>query len=253
MVKKALGILGLMLLSSAAVVWGQETMGTISGTVKDSSGSAIAGATVVILNEETGISRTVTSDDGGRYTAPSLGLGQYSVTGSHEGFQSEVRKGIRLTVGREAIVDLALTVGSMTQKVEVTGEAPIVETTTASLGSLVDDRTIRELPLNGRSYDQLALLQPGVVLTSPGPTTTPFQFGTGKRFSVGGQRSSSNSFLLDGTNINDQGNGTGGGAAGTNLGVDTIREFKIFTNSFKAEYGHAYGSVVTAITRSGTN
>src|SRR4029077_20197181 len=122
------------------------------------------------------------------------------------------------------------------------------------LGSLVDGRAIRSLPLNGRSYDQLALLQPGVTLTSPGQTGgAPFAFGTSKRFTVGGQRTVSNSFLLDGTNVNDQANGTPGGAAGTNLGVDTIREFKIFTNSFKAEYGHSDGSVVTAVTRSGTN
>ena len=98
------------------------------------------------------------------------------------------------------------------------------------------------------------MLQPGVILTSPGITSgSQFTFGSGKRFSVGGQRADSNIFLLDGTNINDQGNGTPGGAAGTNLGVDTILEFKIFTNSFKAEYGHSEGSVVTAVTRSGTN
>src|ERR1700757_4963583 len=97
-------------------------------------------------------------------------------------------------------------------------------------------------------------LQPGVVLTDPGAINgSPYRFGTGKRFSVGGQGSTTNSFLLDGTNINDQANGTPGGAAGTNLGVDTIREFKIFTNSFKAEYGHSNGGVITAITRSGTN
>lgn len=129
-----------------------------------------------------------------------------------------------------------------------------MESTTASLGSLVDDRTIRALPLNGRSYDQLALLQQGVVLTSPGPIGgAAYSFGTGKRSSVGGQRPVSNSFLLDGTNVNDQANGTPGGAAGTNLGVDTILEFKIFTNSYKAEFGKTTGSVITAVTRSGTN
>src|ERR1700693_1322968 len=251
---QVLRIVVLLVFLSGGITWAQVTTGTISGTVKDSTGAVLPGAKVVVLNEETGISRTVETDAAGRYSALSLGLGNYRVTGSLEGFQTEVRSGIVLTVGREAVVDLTLTVGAVTQTVEVMGEAPLVESTSASLGSLVDDRTIRELPLNGRSYDQLALLQPGVTLLSPGQSSlTAFNFGSGKRFSVGGQRANSNSFLLDGTIINDQANATPGGAAGTNLGVDTILEFKIFTNSFKAEYGHSAGSVVTAITRSGTN
>ncbi len=251
---KLLRIVGLLVILSGGIALAQVTTGTILGTVKDSTGAVLPEAQVIVLNEATGISRTVQTDAEGRYSALSLSLGSYRVTATHEGFQTIARTGIVLTVGREAVVDISLAVGSVSQTVEVTGEVPLVEATTASLGSLVDDRTIRNLPLNGRSYDQLALLQPGVILTSPGQTGgAPFAFGTGKRFSVGGQRSVSNSFLLDGTNVNDQANGTPGGAAGTNLGVDTILEFKIFTNSFKAEYGHSTGSVITAITRSGTN
>jgi hypothetical protein len=251
--RNVLPLLGLLCFS-AAVTWAQVTTGTISGTVRDSSGAVLPGTQIVILNEGTSISRTVETDTTGRYTVPLLSLGNYRVTATHEGFRTEVRSGIVLTVGEEAIVDLSLIVGGVTQSVEVSGEPPLVESTTASMGFLVDDRTIRALPLNGRSYDQLALLQPGVVLTSPGQTGgTPYAFGTGKRFTVGGQRSVSNSFLLDGTNVNDQANGTPGGAAGVNLGVDTILEFKIFTNDFKAEFGHSSGSVITAVTRSGTN
>jgi carboxypeptidase family protein len=249
-----LWIVWLTMFLFAGTALAQVNTGTISGTVKDGTGAVLPGAQVVILNDETGVSRTLQTDSGGRYVAPSLSLGNYRVTATQEGFQTEVRIGIALTVGREAVVDLVLSVGAVNQTVEVMGEAPLVESTTASLGSLVDDRTIRALPLNGRSYDQLALLQPGVVLFDTGPIAgTAFGSGTGKHFSVGGSRSYSNSFLLDGTNINDQSNGTPGGAAGTNLGVDTIREFKIFTNSFKAEYGHSDGSVVSAVTRSGTN
>jgi Carboxypeptidase regulatory-like domain/TonB dependent receptor len=251
---KILASVGMMVCLLAAMSRAQVSSGTISGTVKDSTGAVIPGTKVEVVNEETGISRTIESDEGGRFTALSLSLGNYRVTGSHEGFETEVRKGIELTVGREAVVDLTLTVGAAQQTVEVTGEAPLVETTSASLGSLVDDRTIRALPLNGRSYDQLALLQPGVVLASPGVTSgQAFQFGTGKRFTVGGQRDVSNSFLLDGTSINDWANGTPGGASGTNLGVDTILEFKVFTNSVQAEYGHSSGATVTAVTRSGSN
>src|SRR5262249_3444926 len=142
--------------------------GAISGTVKDSTGAVVPGAKIVLLNEETGISRTVETDSSGHYSAPALSLGSYAVTGTREGFQAEVRRGMVLTVVREAIVDLSLAVGAVSQSVEVTGEAPIVESTTATLGSLVDDHTIRALPLNGRSYDQLALLQPGVILTDSG-------------------------------------------------------------------------------------
>src|SRR5579864_5033218 len=184
---KVLRIVGLLVFLSGGIILAQVTTGTISGAVKDSTGAVLPGATVVILNEETGISRTVQTDASGRYSAPGLSLGNYRVTATHEGFQTEVRSGFVLTVGREAVVDLSLTVGAVTQTVEVTGEAPLVESTSASLGSLVDDRTIRALPLNGRSYDQLATLQPGVVLIDTGPLSgSPFQYGNGKRFSVGG-------------------------------------------------------------------
>ena len=252
--KATWGIAALFLLLFSGAVWAQVSTGTISGTVRDSSGAVLPQVEVVVLNQDTGISRTVKTDSGGHYSAVSLNLGNYQVTGTRDGFQTVVRNGIVLTVGQEAIVDLSLPVGTVSQTVTVTGGAPLVETTTASLGFLVDETTIRALPLNGRSWDQLALIQPGVILTSPGPTGgAPYAFGTGKRFTVGGQRSISNSFLLDGTDVNDQSNGTPGGAAGTNLGVDTIQEFKIFTNSFKAEFGHSSGSVTTAVTRSGTN
>lgn len=248
------GIAAVCVLLCSGIAWAQGSTGTISGTARDSSGAVLPGVKVVILNEATGISRTVDTNTAGQYSAPSLSPGSYQVTATRDGFQTVVRNGIVLTVAQEEVVDLALTVGSVSQSVVVTGAAPLVETTTASLGSLVDDKTIRELPLNGRSWDQLALLQPSVVLTSPGQTGgSAYTFGTGKRFSVGGQRSIANSFLLDGTDVNDQSNGTPGGAAGTNLGVDTILEFKIFTNSFNAEFGHSSGSVTTAVTRSGTN
>src|SRR5205085_2084919 len=137
--------------------------------------------------------------------------------------------------------------------VTVTGEAPLVEATTPAMSSLVDARTIRELPLNGRSYDQLALLQPGVVTVGAGQASAAFDFGTGTRFSVTGSRAYANSFMLDGTDINDHANGTPGGSAGTNLGVDGVQEVKINTAVSPAEYGRSSGGVISAVTRSGTN
>src|SRR3972149_2064146 len=168
---RRLGVCMCVLMLWPAVYSQAQTTGTITGTVRDTSGAVLPGAAVGLLNEDTGISRSMQSDSGGRYSAPALSLGTYRVTASLEGFQTEVRSGIVLTVGREAIVNFELPVGAVTQTVEVTGEAPLVESTTSSLGSLVDDRTIRDLPLNGRSYDQLALLQPGVVALGGGAGT----------------------------------------------------------------------------------
>ncbi|PYJ05543.1 MAG: hypothetical protein DME25_08235, partial [Verrucomicrobia bacterium] len=141
---------------------------------------------------------------------------------------------------------------AVSQTVEVKGEAPLVELTNANLGGLVDDRTIREMPLNSRSWDTLAYTIPGVV--KYGTANADFNSGSGaNKFSVAGARSYSNSFLLDGTDVNDSSNSTPGGSAGTNLGVDAIREFKIVATTFSAEYGRASGAVVSAVTRSGTN
>ena len=231
----------------------QSTTGTISGTVTDNSGAVLPAAKVLIVNEDTGISRTVQADPQGRYLVPALSLGRYRITISMEGFQTEVRSGVVLTVGREAVVNAELNVGAVSTTVEVTGEAPLVESTTSAVGGLVDERTIRELPLNGRSYDQLALLETGVISYGGGGTSGGFLYGTGTRFSVAGSRSYNNSYLLDGMDINDSGNGTPGGAAGTNLGVDAIREFKIVTSMFSAETGRATGAVISAVTKSGTN
>ncbi len=233
---------------------GQGTLGTISGTVKDSTGAVLPAAKIEILNEDTGISRTTTADASGRFTVPALSLGKYRVTASAQGFQSAVRSGIVLTVGSEAVANFELQVGAVSQTVEVTAETPLVEATTSTMGSLVDERSIRQLPLNGRSYDQLSLLEPGVIgLGASGSSSTSFDYGTGARFSVAGARMAANSFMLDGTDINDHANATPGGAAGSNLGVDGIREFKILTNTFNAEYGRSTGGVISAVTRSGTN
>jgi hypothetical protein len=231
----------------------QLTTGTISGVVQDASGAAIAGASVTIKNLDTGTVRTVATDSGGRYNAPDLPLGNYQVEAQQTGFQTETRLGINLTVGREAVVDLSLKVGQISERVLVTGEAPVVETTTSAMSALVDERTIRDLPLNGRSYDQLALFQPGVVSMGAGQASAAFDFGTGTRFSVAGSRPYANSFLLDGTDINDHANGTPGGSAGTNLGVDGIQEFKINTAVSPAEYGRSSGGTISAVTRAGTN
>src|SRR5947199_788399 len=243
-------VLGFTLCAQLALA--QVNTATVSGTVHDESGAVLPGASVVIQNQDTGISRTVVTNETGRYSAAALGLGNYQVAVELPGFQRQVRSGITLTVGREAVVDFSLAVGAVTQTVEVKGEAPLVELTNANLGGLVDDRTIREMPLNSRSWDTLAYTVPGVVKYTS--ADGGFNSGSGaNKFSVAGSRSYSNSFLLDGTDVNDSSNSTPGGAAGTNLGVDAIKEFKIVATTFSAEYGRASGAVVSAVTRSGTN
>src|SRR5499427_6251849 len=248
-----LSVLGISVLLSGHLILAQVTTGTISGVAQDASGAVIPGVSVTVRNVDTGIARTVTTDERGRYIAPDLPLGNYEVEGQLAGFQTEVRKGITLTVGREAVVNLSLQVGQLSDKVTITEEAPLVESTTATLSSLVDARTIRDLPLNGRSYDTLALLQPGVLTMGAGQASMAFDYGTGQRFFVTGSRGYANSFLLDGTDINDHANGTPGGAAGQNLGVDGVQEFKINTLVSPAEFGRSSGGVVSAVTRSGTN
>src|SRR2546422_6099314 len=242
----------LVFVFGAQVATAQVNTATISGTLRDESGAVLPGAAVTVQNQDTGISRSLTTNETGRYTAPALGLGNYQVSVHLPGFQNQVRSGIVLTVGREAVVDFTLAVGAVTQTVEVKGEAPLVELTNATMGGLVDDRTIREMPLNSRSWDTLAYTVPGVVKYTS--ADGGFNSGSGaNKFSVAGSRSYSNSFLLDGTDVNDSSNSTPGGAAGTNLGVDAIKEFKIVATTFSAEYGRATGAVVSAVTRSGTN
>ena len=182
-------------LLAAVVARGQVTTGTISGIVADSSGAVLPGAKVTILHEETGITRAAVADAAGRYGVPSLAVGSYKVTAGMDGFQTEVRSGIVLTIGREAVVNFALAVGAVSQTVEVTGEAPLVQTTESAVSFTVQDQQLRELPLNGRDLSQLILLNPGVnVSTTPGGQAFN---GYGKRISIAGMRGDRKSTRLN--------------------------------------------------------
>jgi carboxypeptidase family protein/TonB-dependent receptor-like protein len=246
--QKLIGILWISLFCGIALA--QVTTGTISGTVKDSTGAVLPGAQIVLLNEDTGISRTVRADAAGRYSASSLSLGKYRVTATLEGFQTVVRTGLVLTVGQEAVVDLSLSVGAVSQTVEVAGEASMVETTNAAVSGLVNQEQMRDLPLNGRSFADLALLSPGILMnrTSGSDPSTGF----GQRLSVNGSRADANLYLIDGSVVNDTAGNTAS-VAGLSLGVEGIREFRVFTHNFSAEYGRNSGSVVSVVTRAGTN
>lgn len=239
------------------MIWGmpsveaQITSATMSGIVKDESGAVIPGVSISVKNVENGAVRSAVTDDAGRYSVPLLEPGTYDVQAELSGFQTAVRTGIKLVVGGSVVIDLPLKVGEISDKVVVKGEAPLVETTGTTLSGLVDDKKIRDLPLNGRSFEQLALIQTGVTayrFSTAGETT-----GTGTKFSVAGSRTDQNSFMLDGVNINDATSGTPGSAAGNNLGVESIREFKVLTNTYSAAYGRNSGAVINIVTKSGTN
>jgi hypothetical protein len=233
-----------------AAAWAQVTTATIFGVVQDQSGGVLPGATVTVRNVDTGLERTIVTDGQGRYRVPNLPVGTYSVEATLSGFQNVVRSGINLTIGREADVTFALGVGELTDTVEVTGEAPLVETSRGQLADLVDQRQIAELPLNNRSFTELALLQPGVM--TRGGSGFSGTSGGGVALAISGARPTNTAFFVDGMDVKDAFGRTPGSAAGTNLGVDTIREFQVLVNNFSAQFGGS-GGVVNAITKSGTN
>src|SRR2546422_2657344 len=227
----------------------QGTTATVSGTISDNSGAVVPGVKIVVLNEETGIAREVQSNETGRYTAPSLGLGNYRVTASKEGFQTQVRSGITLTVNRQAIVNFELPLGTISESVEVRGEAPLVETTKGGLGSLVQSNTINDLPLNGRDLAQLITLQTGVVEYSGGDA----DLGSGKLLVVSGARPTTNVFMIDGVAIESYTQKTPTGASGQFLGAEAVREFRVESNAYSAEFGRGTGGIFNVATKSGTN
>jgi len=230
---------------------------TLSGTLTDPSGSGVPNATVSIKNTGTGIARAVTTDDTGFYSVPNLTPGVYEVTFSAAGFSTQVEKGITLTVGSQQTLNSALKVGQVSQRVEVTGEVSQVELTSSAITDEVNSTTVRELPLNGRDWTSLAVLQPGVIgiRTQLGTTGTVNRGnrGFGNQLSVVGHRPTENNYRVNGITVNDYTNGSPGSVQGAQLGVDAIQEFSVLTANYTAEYGRTSGGVVNAVLKSGTN
>jgi hypothetical protein len=245
---KVLGAVALTLLLMAIPAFAQLPTGTILGSVKDTTGASVPGATVTIQNVDTGASRTIMSSQDGTFDVPELPTGHYSVKAEHQGFKTENRTGITLDVTAQDRIDFTLEVGATTQEVTVSGEAPIVNTQDATLGGLVNEQYMQDLPLNGRNYVDLTLLEPGVNQdknSSGGKTATSF--------SVDGAGPRSNNFTLDGAvTITQEGRNPANAAAGSTLGVDGIKEYKLVANP-PAEYGLASGSQVVVVSKGGTN
>src|SRR5216684_2363934 len=247
----------LIICGGAATLTAQVAGGTISGTVTDSSGRVINNVKVMITNVATGVTREVTTNDEGFYSAPNLLPGTYEAKFSAQGFRTQARSNLELTVGASVALDQVLPVGSNVETIVVQSEVPAVQLSTSDISAVVNATTVRELPLNGRSWTDLAQLQPGVNAIQTQPTfaagTDRGNRGFGQQLTISGARPQQNNYRLDGVSLNDYANGAPGSVLGGNLGVDAIQEFSVLTSNYSAEYGKTSGGVVNAITRSGTN
>jgi hypothetical protein len=230
----------------------QATTGTISGLATDESKAVLPGVTVVVKNVETGAIRTIITDATGRYRALNLSPGIYAVTGELQGFSAASRSNLIVEIGRDVTADLTLRVGAVTEQITVEGAATNVELSSAVAGGVVSQTQIAELPLNGRSFMQLATLQPGVTVSRA--TGNDFAGGFGNtQLSIGGARPEMTGYLLEGTNISDISDKAPSSMAGVLLGVDAVKEFSVQTHDYSAEFGRAAGGVISAVTKSGTN
>jgi hypothetical protein len=226
---------------------------TITGSVKDASGAVLEGATITVTHIESGLKRMAVADAGGSYTIPSLPIGAYEIAAEKPGFKQEVRRGINLAVAQEAVVDMTLQVGNVEQKVTVMAEAPLVNTTLASTSGLINEQQVKDLPLNGRSFDQLLTLNTGI-------SNNTSNIGTGNGwtgFSVAGKRQETNRYVINGVDWVG-GNATAqfitpSGASGQLLGVEAVREYNVIEHTYGAEYGKRAGGQISIVTTSGTN
>ena len=222
----------------------------------DPSGAAVSGATVTARNLETEATRATTTDDAGRYSVLSLAVGTYEVRITKQNFQEAIQSGIHLAVGQEASVDMALKLGQVTEQVKVNADAPVVSTSSADISGLVGEQQVKDLPLNGRSYDELMTLNPGVVnftWEKTGALVGVSNSTTANMFSVSGNRPQQNLFLLNGVEFTGaaENNMTPGGTSGQLIGVEAVREFNLLRDNYGAEYGKHPGGQVSIVTQFG--
>ena len=234
-----------------------QVSATLSGTVTDQSGAAVAAAGVTARNLDTGLSRSANTTQAGRYQLVALPVGQYEIRIRKDGFAEAVRTGIRLVVGQDATADVSLRLGAVSEEVKVNGDAALVSVTTQDVSGLVGERQVKDLPLNGRSYDLLLTLNPGVVNFTTEKTggIGVSNSTTGNNFAVSGNRPQQNLFLLNGVEYTGaaENNMQPGGTSQQLLGVDAVREFNVLRDSYGAEYGKRPGGQVIILTHSGSN
>jgi hypothetical protein len=234
----------------------QVSGATLSGNITDAQGGAVVDAKVSVRNVATSVTTDTVTNGSGAYNALNLKAGDYEVSVSASGFSTTKTK-VTLTVGQKQELNLALTVGQVSQEIQVTGVAPQVDLESSTVSGEVSAETVRELPLNGRDWTTLATLEPGVnaveAQLNPQGSGKAAGRGLGSQMTISGARPSQNSYRLDGVIVNDYSNAGPGSVLGQNLGVDAIQEFTVLTSDYSAEYGFTSGGVINAVTRSGTN
>ena len=236
--------------------YAQVTGATVTGTVTDQSGALTPGVKIMITNMATGITANTVANGAGFYTAPNLTPGRYRLTAAAQGFKTVIRSGLILTTGENLVLNLTMQVGRVTQTVTVTGQAPTVNLANSTLGGLKNAASVEQLPLNGRSWTDLAALQAGVNFVNdqaPIGSGDRVLRGFGVELTVSGGRPQQNNYLLDGINIDDYANAGPGNVLGDNLGVGAVQEFTVLTANIGAQYGRTSGGVISAVTKSGTN
>src|SRR5437773_2138203 len=245
-----IGIVGVITLAGG-LVFGQNFSAAISGSVRASTGAVIPRTTVIAEHTETGLTRTVQTSEEGNYTMPSLPVGSYEVTAEKPGFKQQIRRGINLVVAQEAVVNLTLDIGQLEDKITVTEEIPIVNTTLNSVSGLINQQQIKDMPLNGRSFSDLLVLNTNVndnrANTAAG----------GPAFSIAGKRQEVNRWTINGMDYvgtNSQGTQNApNGMSDQLLGVEAVREYNVLGHTYGAEYGKRSGGQITVVTTSGTN
>ena len=242
-----------VLFSASIQVASAQVAASISGKVLDATGSGVGGATITVKSLDTGATRVVSTDEMGNYRVLALPIGPQEVKAEKAAFKTEIRSGVNLEVAQEGVVNFQLQVGAIAEQVTVREEVPVVNTTTSSVSGVVGEREVKDLPLNGRSFDNLIALNPGAInygLKSANTSTS-----NGNTFSVAGRRPADNLVLINGIEYtgSSQLAITPGGVSGDLLGIDAVREFNLLTDSYGAEYGKRSGGQVNVVTQSGTN
>ena len=235
----------MILLLSCASVFAQQTTGTVTGRVLDQQGSAVPGATVTAKSGTTGFTRTETSDSEGVYRLSALPVGNYDVTAELQGFATVSKKDVVVNLGQTLAIDFAMKVAALSETVNVTGATPLIETTSSSVGAIIDVKTIESLPLNGRQFANLAATIPGVGLSFHTDPTKSTQYAP----QINGGNGRNVNYQIDGGDNNDD---TVGGILQA-FPLEAIQEFNFQTQRFKAEYGRSNGGVLSVVTKSGTN
>jgi hypothetical protein len=249
---QVLGALCLVMLAAVPASWAQTVSGTILGSVTDPSGAVISNAKVTLINEGTGLTRTVTTDTNGEYVAPSLPTGHYTVMSEITGFKTLTMSNVEVGVDQRVRIDLKLEVGAMTESVSITAETPLLQTSSSELGTTVGDEQIEALPLNGRNFVNLTRTVPGVLRGIPGSNIDgagSLAWRASASFSANGQRTRDNNFMLDGVDNNE----TWLQTVVIFPSVDSLDEFKLQTSTYSAEFGRSLGGVVNLQIKSGTN